>query len=181
MKKFIFIFYVFFILAACSTQTENVERVVTKPLFPKYTGKFPAILNVYPDGKKLSVNIGNPYKATFRIVLLNQEFQIMSINSYNIIEVPGIHKIDFWKPSGDYLLYSFDNKNANAICCYDSNYDEIKLYNPKKIKIIDNTIFFGEFIKYNNKNKLYLACIINNTDTYKRLKIAGKKFYENKQ
>ncbi len=178
MKNFIFVLFILSVLAGCSAQNKKIERVLTKPLFPKFSGKFPAILNVFQNGGKISVNIGNPYKTSFKIVVLNDDFELIYSKEYNI-EVPGIHKIDIWQPSGDYILYSFDNKNIKSFCCYDKNFDEIKLYKPKKIKITDNVIFFGEFIKYNSKDKLYLACIVNNNNISNRLIEAGKKTYKN--
>ena len=178
MRRFIFILFIFSILFGCSAKNQKIEQVLTQPIFPKYTGKFPAILDVFPDGEKTAVNIGNPYKTTIIIAIVNKHFQVIDVESYKL-EIPGIHKIDVWKPSGDYMLYSFDNKESKALCCYDRDFDEVKLYKPDKIKIIDNIIFLGKFIKHNSDNKFYVACIVNKNNMCSRVKKAGKELFKN--
>ena len=72
MRRFIFILFIFSILFGCSAKNQKIEQVLTQPIFPKYTGKFPAILDVFPDGEKTAVNIGNPYKTTIIIAIVNK-------------------------------------------------------------------------------------------------------------
>ena len=177
MKKLFYFILITFILFGCSSQDKKVETIKTTPVFEKYDGKFPTILAMVQNGKKIEISIGVPYKAGFQLCFVNSNFKVGRRMFFDF-SMPGIHNIELWQPSGDYLISAFDGELKQTFCCYEHGFEEIKLYKAKDIKTIDNVLFFGEMFKQNSSEKTYIALVVNNIDVEKRIKKAGRKFYK---